>query len=964
MANRGLSQRTKSPQNWKRRSAIKHRRRISTRPANTPATYVGRTRARKAGKKIRKVVLILIIAGIGLGGISSIGLLAWVARDLPNPNRIIERDVAQSTKIFDRTGETVLFDIHGEEKRTVVALENIPDYILQATLIAEDRKFYEHKGISLTGIFRSILVNLRRGGRAQGGSTLTQQLIKNAILTPEKTYTRKIKEIILAYQIEKRFTKDEILQLYFNEIPYGSTAYGVEAASQTYFGKPVQKLSLAEAALIAALPKAPSYYSPYGTHVDELIGRQHFILDGMAEAGFITDGEAELAKQEEPVFKDRLENIIAPHFVMYVREYLTEKYGDVMVEQGGLQVITTLDLFKQEIAEKIITEQAEKNKDAWQASNAALVAIDTKTGQVLSMVGSKDFFDEEIDGQVNVTTRLRQPGSSFKPVVYAAAFRKGYTPQTVLYDVETQFINYDGKDYEPKNYDLEQRGTVTMRKAIQGSLNIPAVKTIYLTGVDNVIDLAEDLGYTSLADRSRFGLSLVLGGGEVQLLEHTNAFATLSREGEWHAIASILEVRDKDGNVLEEFKKVEKKVLETQVARQINNVLSDNEARAFVFGEQNFLSLGGRQVAAKTGTTNDYRDAWTIGYTPSLAVGVWVGNNDNEPMKRGAAGGVVAAPIWHSFMQQILGDTPRESFKEPEPTESEKPVLNGSIAEGVKVKIDKSTGKLATNLTPESMVEEATFQNAHSILHYIDIEDPQGAAGPNHNSDQYTRWEEAILAWAEENEITLEEPPTEFDDVHTSANRPSITITSPSRNQSITSRALTAQVQTSSPRSVSRVEYYLANNRIAKINEPPYSLQVNIQDPRIGAGFFTLRAVVFDDVDNSSSDSVELNFQLPALPSAIEWTSPASGQVLSASDFPVAVAANLTNSENISRIDLSYRLKDGDNNYINTFRQFPGQRLPAQWPQAPDPGEYEIVAQITNKDGFSYESDALEVTVE
>ncbi|HEX9679172.1 MAG TPA: transglycosylase domain-containing protein, partial [Candidatus Saccharimonadales bacterium] len=470
-------------------------------------------------KKLIRLILIGGIALIGIGGITSIAVVAWVARDLPNPNRIIEREVAQSTKIYDRTGEQLLFDIHGDEQRTLVPLVEIPDDLIHATLTAEDRKFYEHGGISITGIIRSAIRNVTTGSRVSG-STLTQQLVKNAILTSDKTYTRKIREIILSWQIEKNFSKDEILQLYFNEIPYGSVAYGSEAAAQTYFGKSVRDITLPEAAILAALPQSPTRYSPYGSNVDLLIGRQHWILDSMAELGYITEDDAEFAKNQPLEFKERqVSNITAPHFVMYVRELLTEKYGEVVVEQGGLQVVTTLDLFKHELAEEVMQELAEKNLD-WEASNAAMVVIDPKTGQILTMLGSRDFFNEEIDGQVNVATRLRQPGSSFKPIVYTAAFRKGFTPDTVLYDVETDFVNYDGNDYSPRNYDLAEHGPVTIRQALQGSLNIPAVKAIYLAGVDNVIDLAEDLGYTSFQNRSRFGLSLVLGGGEVQLLEH------------------------------------------------------------------------------------------------------------------------------------------------------------------------------------------------------------------------------------------------------------------------------------------------------------------------------------------------------------------------------------------------------------------------------------------------------------
>lgn len=971
----GLSTKTNSPQNWRK---PKRRLRSLNRNASskTASVYTGRGKRSKMKLPQNFIKIILTLGGLGIAGLGifSIVLLAWIAKDLPNPNRIIDRSIALSTKIYDRTGENLLYDIYGAEKRTFIKLEEIPESLKNATLTAEDRKFYEHGGISLSGIARSFFKNITTGSKV-GGSTLTQQLVKNAILSPEKKYTRKIKEIILSYQIEKKFSKDDILQMYFNEIPYGSVAYGAEAASQTYFAKSVRDLSLAESAVLAALPQAPTYYSPYGSHTDALFARQHWILDSMAELGYITEKDSEMAKQEKIEFKKRDENIIAPHFIMSVREYLTEKYGELVVEQEGLTVITTLDLYKQKIAEEAVSEVAPTNAEKYNANNAALVAVDAKTGEVLAMVGSRDFFADPFpenctpgknclfDPQVNATVRLRQPGSSFKPIVYTAAFLKGYTPETVLYDVNTTFLNYDGRNYEPKNYNLKEHGPVTIRTALQGSLNIPAVKAIYLTGIDNVIDLAEKLGYTSLSDRSRFGLSLVLGGGEVKLLEHVAAFAAFAREGEWHAPALILEVRDKDGNVLEEFKKKEKKVLDTQAARQINNVLSDNAARAYVFGESNHLSLGNRPVAAKTGTTNDYRDAWTVGYTPSLAVGVWVGNNNNKEMNRGADGSVIAAPIWNKFMSRVLGNTPIETFKAPDPITTDKPVLNGSIAEGVKVKIDKISGKLATNLTPEDLVEEKTFRQVHSILYYINKDDPQGDTPADHNSEQYKRWEEAVQAWAAANDIISEEPPTEFDETHTLANRPKITITSPNNNQTITSRDFKATVLASAPRGVAKVSYYLNNRLLKEVANTPFDLDVFIEDPNIRAGLYTLKAVAFDDVGNSQSEEIKLNLQLPSLPSALEWLYPTNNASIKTSDFPLTIKASLGNADGVQKIDLYYETEDGQKNYINTSRQFSSNQLTLQWLQPPPRGSYRIFGDITNQDGYTYQSDKIHLNI-
>ncbi len=916
---------------------------------------------RRLPKNFWKKLLTFGAIGLAVLAVFSIILLAVIATELPNPNRIIDRSIALSTKIYDRTGEHLLYDIHGTQKRTFVKLEEIPKYLQDATLAAEDRDFYKHKGVSLTGIIRSLIKNVFTGSKV-GGSTLTQQLVKNAILSPEKTYTRKIKELILSYQIENRFSKEEILQMYFNEIPYGSVAYGAEAATQTYFGKSVKDISLAEAAVLAALPQAPTYYSPYGTHLDALYGRQAWILNSMAELGMITQEDADLAKKEKITFRRKAEDMFAPHFVMYVKEYLSEKYGEQTVEQGGLKVITTLDWDKQQAAEAAIDASLEKNAN-WNAGNAALVALDPLTGQILAMVGSRNYFDEEIDGQVNVVTSSRQPGSSFKPIVYAAAFKKGFTPETVLYDVNTSFINYDGKNYEPKNYDLKEHGPVTIKTALAGSLNIPAVKAIYLTGVDNVLDLADDLGYTTLTERNRFGLSLVLGGGEVKLLEHANAFSVFARDGEYHPTVAIMEVTDKDGNELEKFEPKSNDVLAPQVARQINSILSDNAARAYIFGEKNYLTLPDRPVAAKTGTTNDYHDAWTLGYTPNLVCGVWVGNSDNEEMKRGADGSVVAAPIWNAFMAAAAKDLPAEGFTAPEPVQTDKPALNGSIIDGVKVKINKLSGKLATNLTPESMVEEKTFKEIHSILYYINKDDPRGDTPPNPDDSQARRWEEGIADWAKRNDIISEMPPTEYDTAQNGADQPKVTIISPSGNQPITSRIFTASVSANAPRGLVRVEYYLNDVLLKAVSQPPFDLAVSLDDPALTNGFYTFKAIAFDGDSNYGVAAVDLNFLLPALPPSLDWTDPTDNGSIESKNFPFIVKANLTNAAAIAKINVFYRGADNAENFINTARQFSGDGLSVYWSTAPPAGIYQLYGEITNRDGYSYKTKSITVEI-
>ncbi len=916
-----------------------------------------------SAKTLVGFVFVLIIAG----GLFSLAAFAWLSRGLPNPNQLMDREVAQSTKIFDRTGENILYEIHGAEKRTLITLDQIPESLKWATISIEDKNFYEHGGFSLWAIFRTAVTNVLFGKKA-GGSTLTQQLIKNAVLTSEKTYTRKIKELIMAYRVEKKFSKDEILQMYFNEIPYGSTAYGVEAASQRYFGKSVKDINLAEAAILAALPQAPSRYSPYGSNKDALIKRQKLILDKMAEYGHITKEEAERAKAVEVEFQEPTENITAPHFVMYVKEILAEKYGEKMIEQGGLKIYTTLDLYKQKIAEEVIKERAEKNEEKYNASNAALISIDPKTGQVLAMVGSRDYFNDDIDGQVNITTSLRQPGSSMKPLVYAAAFAKGYTPNTILYDVVTNFSNNPNEPYEPRNYDNKERGPVTIRKALAGSLNVPAVKAIYLAGIDNVLDLADKFGYTSLSDRDRFGLSLVLGGGEVKLIEHANAFGVFAREGKFHPVTTILKIEDKDGKVIEEFKgKKERDVLDPKIARLINDILSDNQARAYAFGETNWLTLGSRPVAAKTGTTNDYRDAWTIGYTPSIVTGVWVGNNDNSQMKRGAAGGVVAAPIWHDYMSRVLGDTPIEYFKKPEIKKTGKPVLDGQIEGNTKVKIDRASGLLATEYTPESYIEERTYTEAHSILYYVNKDDPLGPAPEDPSQDpQFELWESRVLEWAKKQGFASSTPPVKYDNLHKPENRPNFTIESPANKQMITEQILRADIKASAPRGIGRAEYYIDDNLVYINRSYPFNLEKNINF--LPNGFHNLKVKVCDDIDNCSEKDLEFNLILDETQKnndiGLSWAELSDGIALNNIDFPLSLKMKITNPSQVAKVNFYYQEEGSDKKtLIKSHAPIDTDLVEIFWTTVPPTGTYKLFAEAIGWNNQLEKSEEITVII-
>ncbi len=805
-------------------------------------------------KKNLKIASILILILLIIGTIS----VFWMSRDLPEPGKLLERQVAESTKIYDRTGETILYDIHGEEKRTLVPLAEIPQSARDATIAIEDKDFYHHKGFSIWAIFRTALTNLFTNRKA-GGSTLTQQFIKNAVLTTEKSYIRKLKEVILAYRLEKNFSKDEILQMYFNEIPYGSNAYGIEAASLKYFGKKAKDLNLAEAAVLAAMVQSPSRYSPYGPNKETLISRQQYVLDLMVKQNKISEQEAEEAKKTKLAFKAPSENIIAPHFVMQVKQILAEKYGEKAIEQDGLKIYTTLDTYKQNIAEEVVKKKAADNEKKYKASNAALVSLDPKTGQVLAMVGSKDYFDDTIDGQVNVALQPRQPGSSIKPIIYAAAFEKGYTPNTVLYDVITNFST-SGTPYEPHNYNGKEYGPVSMKKALAGSLNIPAVKTLYLTGVDRVVALAKKLGYTTLNDKDRFGLSLVLGGGEVKLLEHVSAYGAFAREGIIHQPTFILKVEDRNGNILEEYKDEQSRVFDANIAREINFVLSDNNERSFIFGPSNFLTLGNRPVAAKSGTTNNNRDAWTVGYTPSLVTGVWVGNNDNSEMKAGADGSVVAAPIWNEYMRSVLGNTNIESFNAPTIDTTGKAVLDGTDVGQIKIKIDKASGLLATEYTPASFIEEKTFQQPHDILYYVNKDDPRGPTPENPADDpQFNLWESRVQEWAKKNNITMENPPTEKDNVHIPENQPVFTFINFSNGQVINNKKLSVHIQASAPRGVNRAEYSIDGSLSETVGVSPFYLDKNISD--LSIGFHSLGVRVCDDIDNCSTQDITFNLK-------------------------------------------------------------------------------------------------------
>lgn len=627
--------------------------------------------------KILSIAATLALIGLFLSATLVFGAIIYFSRGLPSPDRLTEPP-AQSTKIFARDG-TLLYEIFAEERRTLVKLEDIPECMKLATIATEDADFYKHRGFDIKGMLYAFY-QIVAHRKLQGGSTITQQLVKNALLTQERTLTRKIKEFILAVQIERRYSKDEILQMFFNETPYGGQAWGIEAASWMYFNKGVKDVNLAEAALLAGLPQSPSYYSPFGAHPEVAKERQSYVLYLMEKHGFITKEEAEEAKKAELKFATLAYNIRSPHFVMYVKEKLVQEFGEALVQQGGLRVTTSLDLNLQTIAEEEISTQLDRLAQAGaDATNAGLIAVNPKTGEILSMVGSRDYFDVEHDGNVNVTLAERQPGSSIKPLMYVTAFKMGYTPSTFLSDIRTCWSQGEGKeDFCPVNWDGKYWGPMQIRTALANSRNIPAVKMLQLVGVQNVLDTAHKMGITTLNEPERYGLSLTLGGGEVKPIDMAQAFSVFATLGIKNDLVAILKVEDYKGKILKEFKakNIGKRVLDEKYAYLINDILSDDAARSRTFGKS--FSIG-RVVATKTGTTNDNRDAWTIGYTPSLCTVVWVGNFDNHPM-RGIMGSTGATPIWRSFTVRALEGQEKEEFIQPEGI--------------VKVTVDALSGKI------------------------------------------------------------------------------------------------------------------------------------------------------------------------------------------------------------------------------------------------------------------------------
>ncbi len=773
--------------------------------------------------------------------VSVVVVFAWYGRNLPDPGKV-KRESGFSTQILDRTGKEVLYDVFEDKDRKFVSIADVPKFLKDATVAIEDKDFYKHRGFDPMAALR-IAKNLVTRGRLIGGSTLTQQLVKNVLLTQERSLPRKIKEFMLSLRIEKNYSKEEILQMYFNETPYGGTAWGVAAASQQYFGKEVKDLTLTESVILAGLPQAPSRYSPYVSgNSKAFIPRATDVARRMREDGYITKEQETqvLSELNKVAFKGKGTKISAPHFVMFVKQKLEEMYGPSVLESGGLKVITSLDWDLQQKAEAIVKSEVDKVTGSLNIKNGSSVNMDTNTGEILSMVGSKSYFEATIDGEVNVALRLRQPGSSIKPLVYATALLKGFTPASVLADVVTEFPGKDeNTPYIPKNYDGKEHGLLHLREALGSSINIPAVKLLALVGVDDVLRQGFKMGIPSLdptqATLSRVGLSMALGGAEVRLIDLVSAYSSFANGGYKVTPVAILKVLDSKGKVVYENKLVKpEKVIDEKVAFLMNMILSDNNARTLTFSANSLLNLGSRPVAVKTGTTNDLRDNWTVGWTRDSIVGVWVGNNDNEKMKNVASGVSGAGPIWRKQILNLLAKRPDKPFDVPSgvsQVEVDKVsgypnhdgfasykewIIDGTLPSGpdpihTKLKICKSdTNRLADQVN----IQRGNFDEKEFVV--IKESDPLTAKG---------LWQKGIDDWIIKQTDSIYKPPTEVCNPESEID---IKIISPDNQSRVEGDEVTIRFEVASGKPITRVELFVDDNLEQVMGEPPFVKKIKL----------------------------------------------------------------------------------------------------------------------------------------
>lgn len=926
---------------------------------------------------------------VGISMFSVFLFFLWILKDLPSVSNIDNIVFAQSSIIYDRNGEE-LYTLHGDENRKSVSIEKIPDSVIRATIAIEDHEFYDHQGFSVTGYTKAVLSEvLHFGEHKRGGSTLTQQFVKNTFLNSEKTYTRKIKELILALQVEYNFSKDKILEMYLNSIPYGSNAFGVEQASLTFFGKEVSNIDLGEATVLASLPKAPSFYSPYGNNVhssidydsEELLalevntyqelletlgesriklgllplklelnnsseiiipGRTSLVLGRMYDLGFISEDKKDQTEKylSSYEFQRNVVDIKAPHFVMYVRQLLEDKYGKEFLNAGGLRIYTTLDYNLQKKAEEIVKKQAEINEERYDATNAASLVINHQTGEILSMVGSRDYFSEAIDGNVNVIMQRRLPGSSFKPFAYAAAFQAGYSPATVVFDTETDF----GDGYKPQNYDGKFRGPVSLRNALGNSLNIPAIKAGVMGGQQNTYNLAASMGVDFLKEADWYGSAIALGVAEIKPLDMAQAYSAIANLGKKVEINPFLKIIDKHGNIVDSYSaETSETLLDAETAYLVTDVLSDASSRGPGWNAR--LQLRSRVNAVKTGTSNKKRndeiwplDAWTIGYTPQVLTVAWAGNNNGTTMNRKGSGYSAAAPIWQQTMQAALEEADSIEFERPTGIKSALvSVLSGKLPSAdfpkdlvkkdifstrnlpktydsslKEIKVESLTGLSPGDNTPVEAIESAYLVNWKSVFPL--------------NSD----WQDPVREWAEEygeeylqnlginNLYTRKPDKSDFYDNIDLSSKPAVKIISPIAFGEVGLSGTGVNIDVKSDNGVSKIEYFLDKTLVSTVTKSPYSVQISFPEGTKVGDTFYITVKVYDNILNTDTQSIEVKVakdnQIPYL----DFSYPSEAANLKSGDLIKIVLDTYDIRSNIKKVDLFF-----DNKKIDTKSKLP-----------------------------------------
>lgn len=823
-------------------------------------------KSKKTWYKLFKFVLL----GIGVGMVLVVILFAWFSKDLPNPTKVVRRD-GFTSRIYDRNGE-LIYDVYKDAKRDPVEWADIPEYLKKATIAVEDKDFYKHSGFDPLAPLR-IIKNIYYFKKITGGSTLTQQLVKNVLLTSEVSVTRKIKEFILSIQLEAKYKKDEILLMYLNEAPYGGASWGVGFAAEQYFGKKVKDLTFTEAVILAGLPQRPNVYSPFSKTPKAYIDRSLHVLTRMVEDGYITpEQKIESSKELENFqFYDNKTQLLSPHFVFWVKDLLIDKYGEEVVEGAGLKITTTLDLAIQNEVQKIVSEEIDKSEKLGITNGAAMV-IDPTNGQVLAMVGSRGYNSDKTDGKFNVVTQaLRQPGSAIKPVTYLTAIKKGYTASSMIMDTPVTFAGTQGqKDYSPQNYTGKFIGPISLRNALGNSINTTAVKMLARVGLSNMLKQAFDMGLTTLEPTAenlkRFGLAVTLGGAEVKMIELTSAYGAFANGGKRFDPVGVLKVEDQKGRVLEEYKEVSgKQVMSPQEAFIISNILADNSAREITFGAVNSLNITGYQVAVKTGTTNDKRDNWAIGWTPNLLASVWVGNNDNSPMGKVASGVSGASPIWRRIMLMIIKTRNKQDFPIPEKITS--------------MEVDRVSGFASHDGFPSrpDYFIDGTQPVGADLIHLqakvckdkVGLATPEDIANNNYNtkeffklveddpvsSDGKNRWQEGIDSWINtQGDKDKYFPPSDYCRTDGTV---TVNFDSPADRQTV-SNNFDIKISTSSLKKINEVKLWVNGNETKTWTERPFETSLHLDD-----GLYTLKIKATDKDGASNEREIKIGVNKP-----------------------------------------------------------------------------------------------------